>query len=236
LYYAQYKNNPIADGIKDFNAEVIQEFQFDRQGSVVYRDPETGILCRWARAQLDIVMCADPNGGGLTADDLPAIVVAAFSPEDQLFVFETWSRRVQPDTFVEMIFEVWQRWMPRVCGIEKAGQQTTTFYFKKLTRDLGVHVSVMDNKPANRSKPERIRKGLQPIVNQSRLFLLKGQQSTLRHQIRFHPDLDNDDELDALEYTTEIAIRPSTKKEQEDEEEAVKKVLAHRNPYTGYGR
>lgn len=235
LYYAQYKNNPIADGIKDFNSDAIQTFQLDSQGSVVYRDHETGILCRWARAQLDIVMCADPNGGDLTAEDLPAIVVAAFSPEDQVFVLETWSKRVQPDSFVEMIFEIWQRWEPRVCGIEKAGQQTTTFYFKKLTRDLGVYVNVQDNKPANRKKPERIRKGLQPIINQHKLFLRK-EQSVLKHQVRFHPDLDNDDEIDALEYTTEIAIRPSTLKEREDEDEAVKKVLAARNRFTGYGR
>lgn len=233
LYYAQYKNNPIADGIKDFVEDDIRYFDFDYSGNVVYRDEASGLIMRWPREQLDVVMCCDPNSGELTSPDLPGISVAALSPLDQIFVFDSWSRRVQPDTYCERIYDMWEEWNPRVCGIEKAGQQSTKFYFKKLARERHTDINVVDLLHKNRNKAERIRKALNPVVKQHRLFIRRS-QSQLKHQIRFHPDLNNDDEIDPLAYCTELFIRPSTAKESEDEEEAVKKVMAGRNKVTGY--
>lgn len=235
LYYAQFKNNPIADGIKDFNATKLQWFDFDRAGNVVYRDPISRHLLRWPRGQLDIVMTCDPNGGELTAKDLPAIVVSAYSPTDQIFVFDTWSRRVQPDTYVERIYDMWEQWQPRILGIEKAGQQSSLFYFKKLARDRKVYINVEPLHHKNRDKSERIRKALQPSINQGKVYIRKA-QTTLQHQVRFHPDLDNDDEIDALAYATELYVRPLKKEESDEEESAVNTVLAMRSKTTGYGR
>jgi hypothetical protein len=233
LYYAQYKNNPIADGIKDFNADKIGWFDFDYNGNVVYRDRETGILRRWPREQLDIVMACDPNSGELTATDLPSIVVSARSPEDQIFVFDNWARRVLPDAYTERIYDMWEQWHPRVVGIEKAGQQTVNFYFKKLARDRKQYINVVELKPKNRDKKVRIRRGLAGIINTGNLYLRKG-QTALQHQVRFHPDLDNDDDIDALEYTTELHIKPDSQEEAEKEKEAVNKVMASRNKVSGY--
>ena len=235
LYYAQYKNNPIADGIKDFNADKVQWFDFDYSGNVVYRDPKSGILRRWSREQLDIVMACDPNSGELTATDLPAIVVAAYSPEDQIFVFDSWARRVLPDTYTERIYDMWEQWHPRVVGIEKAGQQTVNFYFKKLAKERKTYINVTELKPKNRDKGVRIRRGLAGVINQANLYCRKGQTS-LVHQVRFHPDLDNDDEIDCLEYTTELFVRPDSEEETKAEADAVARVMAGRNKITGYGR
>jgi hypothetical protein len=234
LYYAQYKNNPIADGVKDFNIDKVQPFDIDRNGNIVYRDFE-GRLQRWTRDQLDIVMACDPNSGELTAPDFPGIIVAALSPREQVFVLESWSKRVQPDKFVDRIFEMWQHWQPRVLGIEKAGQQTTAFYFKKKTKELKVYINQQDLRPGNRNKAERIRKAVQPIINTERLYMRK-YQSILQHQIRFHPDIENDDELDCLAYTTELFRAPLTSREAHEEEEAAERILSARNPVTGYGR
>jgi hypothetical protein len=232
LYFAQFKNNPIADGTKDFDTNKIGWFDFDRAGNVVFRD-ENGFLQRWTREQLDVVMACDPNSGELASPDYPSIVVAAMSPEDQLFVFDSWGVRVAPDTYVEKIFDTWERWRPRVCGIEKAGQQTTAFWFKKLARDRKTYINVEELRPRNRQKAERIRKGLVPFLNDRKLYLRKN-QARLQHQIKFHPDLDNDDEIDALEYTTELVVRPVAQRDKDEEEDAVKKVLASRNKTTGY--
>ena len=233
LYYAQYKNNPIADGVKDFDAGKLRWFDFDSMGQVVYRDTE-GKLQRWDRDQLDIVMACDPNSGELTAPDFPAIIVGAISPRGQVFIFDAWSRRVQPDAFVDQIFAMWQRWQPRVLGIEKAGQQQTSFYFKKKAKDLGVYIYTEELKPRNRQKAERIRKALQPLVNQGNMFVRKS-QTTLRHQVQFHPDLENDDELDCAAYLTELFRTPLSRREVEDEEEAAQRVLQRRSKLTGYG-
>lgn len=233
LYYAQYKNNPIADGIKDFDATKIHWFDFDSVGNVVYRD-EHGYLRRWSRDQLDIVMTCDPNSGSLTATDFPAIVVSAVSPKDQIFVLDAWSRRVLPDAFVDQIYDMWNRWQPRVLGIEEAGQQSTKFYFNKKAKELKVYIFQKPIKPKNRDKESRIRKALQPLVNTGKVYLRKD-QTTLRHQFQFHPDLDNDDEIDALAYGTELWRAPLSQSEIDEGEEAAAQLLAARNATTGYG-
>lgn len=232
LYYAQYKNSPIAAGIKDFSTERVRYFDFDSRGNIVWRDSK-GLIQRWAKESLDVVMCVDPNSGSLTAPDLPAIVVAALSPYRQVFVLETWSKRVQPDTFIDMIFEIWKRWLPRVLGIEKAGQQTTSFYFSKKMMDEGVYIDVQPLMHRNRVKEERIRKALQPVVNTGRLFVRKT-QTVLMHQLKFYPDLSNDDEIDALSYATEVFRNPLSQAEIDEEEDAVELVMSRRDPITGY--
>lgn len=233
LYYAQFKNNPIADGIKDFVAEKLNWFDFDEMGSVVYRDKH-GRLQRWLRDQLDIVMVADPNSGSLTAPDLPAIVVAAQSPKSQVFVFDAWSKRVLPDAFVDRIFEMYQTWQPRVVGIEKAGMSSTAFYFKKKARELRVYINTQHVTPKNRDKSTKIRKALQPIVNTRAMYLRK-EQSTLRHHFQFHPDLENDDEIEALAYCTELWRTPVSQQEQDEEDKAIQSIMKRRSSLTGYG-
>jgi hypothetical protein len=238
LYFAQYKNNPIAEGISDFQVAKLNWFDFDRWGNVVYRDPTSGLYLRWRLEELDIVMTCDPNSGEMTAQDLPAIGIYGFSPKDQMFTLETWSKRVPPDAYVEQIYDMWKIWQPRgcrACGIEKAGQQTTAFYFKKLARDRKQSINVVELKPKNRDKAIRIRKQLQPIINLGNFFLRKDQTS-LRHQIRFHPNLNNDDELDCAAYATEITTKPYTSEEREDEEKMISRIQQSRSPLTGYGR
>lgn len=233
LYYAQYKNNPVADGMKDFESSKLKFFDFDPDGNVVYRDKD-GLLQRWRRDQLDIVMTCDPNSGEATASDFPAIIVSGVSPKEQVFTLDAWSRRVPPDAFVERIYDMWVQWQPRVLGIEKAGQQSTLFYFKRLAHDRKVYINVLPLTPKNRNKPERIRKALQPIVNTGRMFVRKS-QLVLRHQFHFHPDIEHDDEIDALAYGTEVWRSPLTQSELDEEDEAVSRVLKLRSSITGYG-
>jgi len=232
LYYAQFKNSPISAGIRDFDATKLRWFDFDEVGNVVYKD-ENNNLRRWTREQLDVVMTVDPNSGQLTSPDFPAILVAAQSPKDQVFVFETQARRMQPDAFVDSIFDMWQRWQPRVLGIEKAGQQTTAFYFKKKSKELGVYINQVDVKPGNRVKEVKIRRAVQPLINKGQLFVRK-HQGTLRRQVEFFPHCENDDEIECLAYATELFRTPRSQREVDEEEEAVQTVMRRRSATTGY--
>jgi hypothetical protein len=238
LYFAQYKNNPVADGLKDFKEDQLNWFEFDRWGHVVYRDRDSKLLLRWRLDELDIVMTCDPNSGEMTAPDFPAIGIYGFSPKDQMFALETWSRRVGPDSFVDQIFDMWKVWNPRGCravGIEKAAAQTSNFYFRKKARDSKLTLNIVDLKPKNRNKQERIRKQLQPVINLGNFYVQK-HQAVLRQQIRFHPNLENDDELDTAAYATEIAAKPATQQEREEEDDMVKRIDQARSRVTGYGR
>lgn len=232
LYYAQYKNNPVSDGQKDFNSKKVNFFDFDSDGRVVYRD-HRGQLQRWRREQLDIVMCCDPNSGELTAPDLAAITVTGYSPKGQVFHLDEWAKRCLPDEYIEAIFDMWQRWQPRVMGIEEAAQQSIRFWFKKTMKARRVYINEVALKPRNRKKPERIRKNLQPIINTGKFFVRKA-HSLIRHQIMYHPDLENDDVLDCDAYAAELWQSPMTLSEQEEAEDAVQKVMDMRNARTGY--
>ncbi len=240
-YYSELDNNPIGKGAKDFDATRVRAFTFDNAGRVVWRDTN-GILRKWELDQLDIVMTCDPNGGSLTATDYPAIVVSGIDKHDQVFVLDTWARRVEPDTFIDRIYEMWQRWNPRLLGIEQAAQQTTLFYFKKRAKDTNTHINVVPLKPKNADKIVRIRKALAPIVNQGRLFLRKAEQSSLMQQLTFFPDVTNDDEVDALAYGALVWRSPLSVKDAEEDEDAENKIFAarkrasDRNAVTGYSR
>lgn len=233
LYYAQYKNSPISDGIKDFSTDKLRYFDFDDFGNIVYRD-DRGLIQRWSRESLDIVMTCDPNGGDLTAQDLAAIVVTAQSPKQQVFALDSWARRVQPDAYIEQIFDMWSRWQPRVVGIEKAAAQSLMFWFKRFEKERGYGISVEPLTPKNREKPIRIRRTLQPMINLGRLYLRRSQASLIR-QIQFHPDLENDDELDALAYGADLWRTPLTFQELAEEEDAVQVIMRRRSALTGYG-
>lgn len=235
LYFAQYKNNPIADGMTDFDIDQVNWFDFDDAGNIVYRDKVTNRLARWDLAQCDIVMCGDPNSGELTAKDPPARGVYALSPKRQMFCLESWSKRVEPDAYIDGLYDSWAAWNPRVCGIERAGTQTANFYFKRKAREKGVTINVVENKPKNREKSVRIRKALQPFINQGDFYVRKS-QTTLRHQLQFHPNVENDDELDCAAYATELFIAPLTQKEQDEEDSAVNFVMSRRSSSTGYSQ
>lgn len=234
FYAAEYANDPISGGARDFDVAKLRNFVFANNGDVVYRD-DAGEIQRWERAHLDIVITVDPNSGELTAPDFCAIIVSGVSPTNQIFVLETWSDRVTPTDQVDKIFELWKKWRPRVVGIEQAGQQSTRFYFEQKAREEGVSIRVQPLKPKNRDKPTRIRGALQPIINARRLYILKT-QTVLEHHVEHHPDLENDDEIDALAYATEPGMwsTPFNPLDQEEIDDAIELALAGRNPRTGY--
>lgn len=234
-YFSEYDNDPIEEGTRDFDYSRVRAFDFDARGRVVFRDTE-GRLKRYTRDQLDVVMCADPNSGSLKATDNAAIGVYAFGPTET-FVFDTWGKRVPPDAFVDQIYDMWRYWRPRVLGIEEAGQQTTAFYFAKKARELGESITQVPLRHRNRVKEIRIRKAVQPIINKGNLFMRLGRDHGLRKQLEFFPQVANDDEVDTLAYATEVARIPdAVTSNEEDTDDVANRVLALRNPRTGYSR
>lgn len=244
FYAAEYDNNPVGKGNRDFNYSLVRAFAFGNNGDVVYRD-NLGIIRRWPVSALDITMTMDPNSGEPTAKDFAAINVSGSSPDGNIYELETWADRVSPTAQVDQLLKLFLRWRPRVVGVEQAGQQTTRHYFETKCRELGISVPILALKPKNRDKASRIRGALEPIISAGRLYLLKS-QTTLRTQIEFHPDLENDDEIDALAYQTEpgmmrAPLGAGTDPEEDETEnldDITKKIIekhyATANRVTGY--
>lgn len=233
VWYAQYCNNPLAGGQNDFPAGSIRTFSFNLDGQVVlYKDNERVV---WNIQDLDRIITADPNSGSLTAPDTASIVTSGVTPDNDIVVLDAWSGRVSPSDFVDKIFAKWERWRPRVVGIEKAGQQNTQHYFEKKMQDEEVYIRVEPLKPKNTNKIERIRTALEPLFKSRKIYMLST-QTVLRKATDEFPDTHPIDELDALAYGTEDNMwrKPLRQKDVEENGRVLKLVLSRRNKLTGY--
>jgi hypothetical protein len=232
IWAAQYMNDPTSDVTTDFDGSSVRYFQFDVEGNVVFRDQ--GAVRRWHWSQLDRVVTVDPNGGSKQAPDEAAIVVSGVAPDENVFTLAVYAGRPTPTEFTEKLFKICQRWRPRIVGIEKAGQQQTRHNFEEKMKKELVFYLLTDLKHGNRDKTDRIRTSLEPVIASQRLFILRS-QSGLDHQLKNFPDITNDDQVDALAYASELWRTPVGIEQQKKNVQAVKTLLARRNPRTGYG-
>lgn len=233
VWFAQYCNNPKSSDKSDFPAEMVKAYAFNMDATeVTFRD-EVGREKRWPIAQLDRVMCADPNSGSVLAPDMAAVAVVGVSPDNEVFVLAMWSGRVSPSAFVDKIYSMAKRWRPRVLGIEKAGQQSTQHYFEIKAEEEDFRIRVEPLLHKSQEKEYRIRTALEPIIRSGQLYLLPSQQ-VLREQIVSFPDNILIDELDALAYFVQLARRPMRQEDQEERGKVINLMLAKRNRRTGY--
>lgn len=230
LWAAQYENNPLAETHSDFPIDSVSTFRFSHDEQKVYTPKGKS----WDVEHLDRVLTADPNSGSLVAPDAAAISVQGVSPDDEVFVLESWSGRVSPSEFVNQIYRFARKWDVRVVGIEKAGQQNTDHYFKIKAEQESYSVRVEPLVPGSKqSKEDRVRARLEPIIRSHLLHILPS-QTILRQQLAEFPDTILWDEVDALAYGTELWRKPARKEEIERRGSVVKKLLAMRNSVTGY--
>lgn len=226
---AQYENNPLSNTNSDFPIDSVLHYRFSHDEQQVYTPKGK----KWDVEHLDRVLTADPNSGSLVAPDAAAISVQGVSPDDEVFVLDSWSGRVSPSDFVDQIYRLARRWDVRVVGIEKAGQQNTDHYFKLKAEKENYSVRVEPLTPRGRAKEDRVRAALEPLIRSQLLHTLPS-QTTLRQQLSEFPDTILWDEVDALSYGPEIWRKPVRKEEVEKRSGVVKKLLAMRNSVTGY--
>lgn len=237
LWYAQYENNPLEGGPRDLPIDGIRSYSITPDNQEVVIDLPDGNKKRWHVSDLDRVTTVDPNSGSPVAPDLAAIAVCGLSPDDELFALEMWSDRQSPDGFVDKLYQLSRKWKPRVVGIEKAGQQNTEFYFRKLCKENSYFVHIEPLKPQGRGdKAERVRFLIQPPMASGKIFLLPT-QSILRQQMNEFPNSLYWDELDAFAYSMDLLRRPYQKNSEDGlrrRNQVLRLVMQTRNPRTGY--
>lgn len=234
-YYSQYENNPLTGGRRDL---VKPKPYTIEDGYVVYE--HKGQRRRCHLDYLDRVMVADPAGDktfSKTArrnkSDLAAIVVLGMSWDGCLFVLSSESRRYNPTEFVDRIHEVAKQWRPRIIGIEQVALATTLHYFNLKMEETKTYWPTEPLSPKNTNKTDRMRQRLQPMLAMGRLYVPEHAR-VLRSQIDFFPGIKEDGELDCTAYFEDLVRTPSRPEPEEETEEMIRKLLADRNPYTGY--
>jgi hypothetical protein len=230
-WYAQYCNNPIASGARDFEANLVRTWWWNQKGEIEYRDE--GELKTWKLEDLYVTIQVDPNSGSSTAPDTAAIITNGVSPLEDVFVLDAFSGRPQVDELLDTLYTKACRWNPRAIGIEKAGQSTTLWQFEQHMKRQGRTFNVVPLHHQNKEKEDRIRQALQPLVQMGKLFLSQN-QTILRHSIANFPQIKLWDELDALAYGPKLWRKGVSVESLDRARENRHKLLAARG-ITGYG-
>ena len=146
--------------------------------------------------EMEVVAGVDP-ATGKASGDYSAICVLGRAPSGLLYVLETYARRVSPRAFMEALFEVYERWKPRVILFETVAFQEV--YKDEIMREgarRGLYLPIKEVKP--RAAKEIRAQKLSPLIENG-LLRFRREQRLLREQLLAFPKGDHDDLVDALE-------------------------------------
>lgn len=229
-----FMNNPIGRGGLDWGKGLLRNYSLldDR---VVYQHNLSEATCTWMITELDIVITVDPNSGRKMSPDKAAVVVHGCSPEEQIFVLDSWSDRCSPDGLIDKVWERALRWHPRLVGIEEAGQQNTLYYFEKRCMQEGRFFRMKPLHHQNVHKEKRIRTAIDTPLKARRIYVLPSQM-TLISQIQLFPQLaaHNWDEIDAFSYGPEV-YQAGMAMEDLEADHSAEELLFELRGLTGYG-
>jgi hypothetical protein len=144
----------------------------------------------------------DPHGGGTELKRVrsrAAIVIVRSDALGRVFVMHTWADRVSTDVLMTLVLDVAERHGVKTFGVEANGLQS--LFAGAILRDAKLRSRQLPlvpvYQPTHRTKTNRIRDTLQPLLGAGRLFLQPGMHE-LRHEIATFPMNPRADLVDAL--------------------------------------
>lgn len=195
-----YMNNPRNSDLQDLNVDDLKFFRFCEDGERVellkLSANEIIVERSYRLDQLDIITTVDLAPAEKINDDRNAVVTVGITPTNEAVVLEAWGKRCTPLALIEKLFEIKQRFNPRIFGIEGVAYQKALKYFvKQEASRRGLYMRV-EELGAVGKKEVRIR-GLQPIMAMGRMYV-NPVDHMLRNEMADFPLGEHDDVLDAL--------------------------------------
>lgn len=220
-FNCQYMNNPVPDESAIFKITKLGWFYADENGcGEVVTQGRRSFLPQ----MLNYFVLVDPSIGEHADSDYTAIVTVAVDSQRNIYVWEVIREHlVGNDAIIEKLFDVQARYKPFRIGIEDISYQKSLLYgFEQRARESGKWFLIEPLKAGNRiSKDMRIA-GLEPFVNQGRVYVrvrqgtdlsqdtehlyhaaVKGVDTLLDEMIRF-PKAMTKDAVDALSYAPQL--------------------------------
>lgn len=186
-------------------------------------------------SKLDVTVCVDPSSAEKITSDFNAVTVVGMTPKGQAIVLDTIIQRCTPLELMEKLFQLNERWKPRVIGIEGVAYQKMLKYFVQNEAERrGTYLPIRDLKGSTvgKSKDYRI-KGLQPMISTGRLFVHRSQQLLIQ-QSSDYPLGQHDDGPDSLSMHAEVATWWYTTERVEKMKAAEKAAIAAMRAPTRY--
>ena len=203
MFSMQYMNVPVAEEDQAFREDMMEEYE---QDSYFYTD---------IYPYLDKVMVVDPACSTAIHADYTGIVVVGSDYDDDTYVLQATQHKLSVLDLINKIFSVYEKWKPRIIGIESfAWQKTLSVFIKEEMKRRKLLIPIQELKYDNqRSKEARIM-GIQPRVEHREFYLTKDMHDLKSQMLRF-PKAKNDDILDALAHTEELRRTGSKAKARE---------------------
>ena len=195
---AQYANDPSDVAFADFQRAWLRWYTVAPDGDVRWKDFD-GTTHKEEIKKIRVYTHIDPSVGDTPDADSQAVMTVGVNSQGQTFLLDAWQLRVDPLMLVEKIFEVDDRFHPKLFSIESTAFQKSLRYFvEKEAQRRGRFLRIEDYTPSTRkSKQARIRGALQPYFSSGMIFVRESQINFVEQFLAFGRT-DDDHMMDAL--------------------------------------
>jgi len=153
-FSGQYLNNPVSDEAAVFKKEDFKHYK-----------PEDIDI------PLNIFMSVDPAISVEQTADYSAIVVGGFDNNGNIYILDIFRGRVESKDLINQIFQMAEKWKPRMIGIEvTAFQQVLVYNLNDEMRARGIYLPVTGLKRDNSESKEMRIRGLQPKYQSHNIY------------------------------------------------------------------
>lgn len=228
--WAQYTNDP-REGITEFLPEWKRFYHWAGPRKIVFftgRHDQEHPTTYDVRQDLDIVILVDPAMSGK-----PGIVVTGTDRVNRVFVLEAIKKPMRPDQFCQLIFNLVQKWWPRLVNLESvvfSGVYKNYFESEMKLRNIRFHINLY-KPPKSKVKLERVR-GLANYFSSGQIWFNEGQIDLIEEYDNLGATEDYH-MLDAMAQGPEV-WRPFYGKTQETARRKEQDRLKQRDAETGY--
>ena len=203
----QYLNDPISKASATFRLEDLKYFEFSVTGDAVSVLGTLGQIEIIPIRDLKLTMTVDPSGPAAAGDDTAISVFGYHHQTNRIFLIDWYAEPSTTKKAVTQIFKMAQKWGIKNVGIEKTSYRDTLMpFFMQQRRELGIRLNVIDLRPKNQNKNDRIIEGFQPFVESRRFYVRDKDKKPINQMIRWNPERQNqaDDLLDSFAYHQQL--------------------------------
>lgn len=234
LYYSQYLNNPVDPERCDFRPEWLKTYEWvqqDNTWAIKFEDDPIAVPL----SSFDIVGAFDPSVDENSKTSRMAVVFAGMDYKQRVVILDVFAARQTIDTVIDRIFSMYQKWRPRILGIESVVfSRLYVYIFEKEMRKRMQWLNIVPIKVSSiRSKESRIRDALQAVAAQGRLYRSAGMGEFDQEFMEF-PQGRYRDILDAATHAVNMLRQPESVENIKEYDELEEEFLRGRNPVTGY--
>jgi len=234
-FAAQYMNDPLAEGVAEFQTNWLKYYNFNAQGQILLKGDSKPIRPEKCRT----FMLCDPSLGKHKKSSRTAIhvVVMVLRKVPQLILLDSFVGRIPPDQIIDKLFEFYDKypWIS-IASIESVAFQAVlkNWIEQREAQERRPPLPIVEYFPKSAKDSMYRIKGLQPICRAGQLHIQEGFSEFIDEYTRWHPKAKDQDSMDALAQVLEYVDFGYTKETYTELERFDKLMSECRSPLTGY--